>query len=161
MRALFLASLLLAGCAGPEGFPSLAQRPIESRPETIPAPPEPVAAPDPALDGQIAELTAALAAAASAFRTAAARVERSVLAGRTGGVGSEAWITAQTALSAMEGARASSTAALVDLEQLAIARAAAGLPPYPALQTALAAAEEQAREQDQRFDALRGRLPAL
>jgi len=47
-------------------------------------------------------------------------------AARAGGSGSDSWVEAQQALSRVESARARTTAALADLDALAVERAAAG-----------------------------------
>jgi hypothetical protein len=47
-------------------------------------------------------------------------------AGKAGAAGSDSWIEAQQALSRLESARARTTAALADLDRLAVERASAG-----------------------------------
>lgn len=162
MRPLLLIPpLLLSACAATNDgdYPSLAPRSIEQRsdaePEAVPV----VAAPDPALDADVAVQTREIEEAAAAFDAAAARIERQLPAARSGGVGSEAWIEAQTVLSGVETARASTATVLTTLERLAIDRAATGAPPYPALEAALAAAREQVARQNTRYEALAGALP--
>lgn len=162
MRALILLlALPLAACATTANgdYPSLAPRPIEQRsdaePETVPA----VAAPDPQLDTNLATLGADLTEAATAFDTAARRIEGRLAAARSGGVGSEAWIEAQTALSEVDTARARTATALAELERLAIDRAAQGQPPYPALEAALTRTREQTAAQNARYETLSGSLP--
>ena len=56
-----------------------------------------------------------------------------VSAAATAGVGSDAWLDAQTALAELDGYRAESTAAVSTLDELAIARASNAQPAYPAL----------------------------
>ena len=161
MRALLpLLALPLAACASHGGdYPSLAPRPIELRSDAEPAAVPIVAAADPALDGKLAEATGELDAAAKAFEASARRIEATLGAARAGGVGSDAWINAQTALSDVDTARTRSTTTLTDLERLAIDRAAAGQPPYPALEAAQVRASEQASAQAGRYDLLRNSLP--
>lgn len=162
MRALLpLLTLPLAACAAAADgdYPSLAPRPIEQRsdaePEAVPV----VAAPDPKLDANLATLTADLTGAATAFDTAGRRIEGRLAAARGGGVGSEAWIEAQTALSEADTARARTATALAELERLAIDRAAEGQPPYPALEAALTRTREQTATQNERYETLSGSLP--
>lgn len=128
--------LPLAGCSTADvSAPSLLPREIETRSEAEPERPVPVAAPDPALDAEIAGLAArrnkAIADFATADRVAAARLN----AGARAAVGSDAWLDAQTALAALDTPRADLLAVVTELEQLAIARAAAGQPAYPGLET--------------------------
>lgn len=131
------ALLLLAGCATQDiSAPSLLPRAIESRSDAEPTRSVPVATPDPALDAEIAGLIARRAKASAEFaaadRTASARLG----AGARAAVGSDAWLDAQTALAALDTPRADLLAVITEFEQLAIARAAAGQPAYPALDAA-------------------------
>jgi hypothetical protein len=143
MRIALLA-LCLSGCASATpGVPSLLPRAIETRSDAEPMVAAGPVADDAALDAQIAEKRRAFDAARAMFeKTADAvqpRVERAVGAAE----GSERWIAAQTALGELGQARAGSDAALAELEALAVARASAGLPPYPALEAAVAEAQQE------------------
>ena len=80
-------------------------------------------------------------------------------AGARATVGSDAWLDAQTALAGLDTPRADLLAVVTDLEQLAIARAAAGQPPYPALQTAQAEAEADLARITALVSARKARLP--
>lgn len=136
-RCVIATALLLAGCVTQDvSAPSLLPRPIETRSDAEPERPVPVASADPALDAEIAGLIArrdkASAEFAAADRTAAARLD----AGARAAVGSDAWLDAQTALAALDTPRADLLAVLTELEQFASARAEAGQPPYPSLDTA-------------------------
>lgn len=113
----------LAACAdgGEADFPSLAPRPIESRPEAVatPAPPPPLAA----NASQAAELSTLLAQAREGeedFAEALPGTERSVTAARGSATSSEAWVAAQAALSGLDAARAPTAAALAELDRLFI-----------------------------------------
>lgn len=151
---------LLAGCSTQDvSAPSLLPRPIESRSDAEPVRPEPVATPDPALDAEIAGLVArrdkAMQDFAAADRVAVARVN----AGARAAVGSDAWLDAQTALAALDTPRADLVAVVSELEDLAIARATAGQPPYPALETAKADTDAALARVTTTMDERKARLP--
>lgn len=153
--ALLPPLLALTAClANDKRYPSLLPRPIESQSIAEPNRPVPVAEPDPALDKRIAQLTAGLDAAQSAFVAAAQNAEAAVAVARGVPQGSEAWLNAQAAIGEAEAKRAPAVAALADLERLAIDRGEAGKPPYPALDTAIALADTLAQEQSARLAAL-------
>lgn len=138
-RPVFLVALALAGCSGGAARtgPSLLPRDIEGQ-----AFDEPAAAPvanataDPALDTRIATLVAAADATETAFKAADRRAAAALAAGARARVGSDTWLDAQTGLAALDEQRALMLAAVTDLERIAIERAAAGQPPYPALEAA-------------------------
>lgn len=130
---LFAISLLLGGCNVPRAdAPSLLPRPIETRSDA-----EPVrtveAAPDAALDAEISRRGAEFDASTTALSAAIAKSRPMIEAARGDKAGSDAWIGAQAMVTDLGTARATSDSALSDLEQLAIERAAAGLPPVPSL----------------------------
>lgn len=166
MRALFPALppilLALAGCAGADAgtYPSLAPRAIEQRSDAEPEVVTPVAAPDPALDGRIAETDKQTDAALASFDTAAKRVEARLPAARAGGVGSDAWVDTQTAISELLPFREAVAGAVADLEQWALDRAAAGEPAYPGLEAAKQRVGAAADAQRARYEALVAALPA-
>lgn len=138
-RAAPLAALLLtAACAaGPGDGPSLLPRAAEKQSFDEPAaPPAPVATPDASLDRKIADLIAERSRASAEFAAADKRVAAQLAAGAKAAPGSDAWLDAQTALGALDAERATIQSVLTDLEQLAIERAGAGQPPYPALEAA-------------------------
>jgi hypothetical protein len=150
-RALaFGFALLAGGCAADTGtYPSLAPRLVERLgfEEPDPAAPQ-AAAPDTALDQAVARASEALNSARSDFDAAAATAERAAARARGAAAGSEPWIEAQTALAQLDIVRAATSAAVSDLEQLAIERATTLAPPYPALVEAQARAQAALREQD-------------
>jgi hypothetical protein len=122
--ATLLALLVAAGCAAPGPYPSLAPRPAEKayagEDERQPTPqPD-----DPALAGEIGRLADAAGAGAAGFDSALPAAEAAVAA--AGPAGSDSWVEAQQAVSRLEAARALTTAALADLDALAVARAEAG-----------------------------------
>ncbi len=134
----FVLLLALSACASPAGSgPSLLPRAAEKQSFDEPAAtPDPLATPDPALTTKIAGIVADRIDASTAFAEADKRFASQLAAGAKAKVGSDAWLDAQTALTELDAARGTMADALTELEQLAIARAAAGEPPYPALETA-------------------------
>jgi hypothetical protein len=123
--AILVPLLAAAGCAAPGPYPSLAPRPAEKAYAEDAEERKPTPQPDdPALAGEIGRLVAAARAGAADFEAAfpAARAA----AGRAGPGGSDSWLEAQQALSRLESARAQTTAALADLDRLAVERAGAG-----------------------------------
>ncbi len=156
-----LIALCLAGCTADTGgrYPSLAPRAIEAKgfdePEV--APPAP-AAPDPALDAEIAAATAALADKDKAFDAAARTTAVRAAAAKGTPAGSDAWLDAQTALGDLDVLRADAADPLATLEQLAIDRAAALNVPYPRLDEALAAARAQVAAMSARIDEIQAGL---
>ena len=129
-------TLLTAGCASQTTrYPSLLPRAIESRDNAEPvSPPPPVAAIDPVTEALLTKYRAALDETNKAFTAAADNAEATAHAARGDAVGIERWITAQTGLAELDGYRATLSATLTDIEQLAIDRAAAGQPDYPGLE---------------------------
>lgn len=143
-----LFAALLSACAAPAGdYPSLLPRPIEKISLAEPIRPVPVATPDAALDAKIAGLGRDVAGATRAFDAAVARTRPTVQAARGTGEGSERWLGAQVALAELDVARTAIDVPLGELERLAIDRAAAGAPPYPALDAAVAQANAAAAAQ--------------
>ncbi|TPG43223.1 hypothetical protein EAH79_05330 [Sphingomonas koreensis] len=155
-----LSLFALAACASDGGgYPSLAPRPIESRSDALPPAPAAVATPDAGLDKTLASLGADLDSTGRHFDTAATAAKRLVAAARASGVGSDAWLDAQTALAELDGARADSVATLSTLDELAIDRANKLQPIYPALETLHAAAQRQTDDETARIAALQKQLP--
>jgi hypothetical protein len=116
---------LAAGCAAPGPYPSLAPRPAEKAYAEDAEERKPTPQPDdPALASEIDRLLAAGRAGAAEF--AAALPVAQAAASAAGPSGSDAWIEAQQALSRLESARARTTAAVADLDRLAVDRASSG-----------------------------------
>lgn len=131
--------LVLAGCAADEGaYPSLAPRGVEKQGFGEPETPVAVLAPDAALDARLAPLDARLDAVARGFASDAASAQRAAIAAGGKPAGSDAWLTAQTALASLDDWRAQTSALATDIEQIGIERGAVLAPDYPAL-TALGA----------------------
>jgi hypothetical protein len=177
-RLLPTIALFLSGCAGTlTGYPSLAKRPIENAPAgeaatpapsgsapTTPAPTTPApTATDPALQAQIARLTAQAQSGAAAFDKAWPDADRAARAAAGSPVSSDPWVAAQLAISALEAARNDSVSALASLDMLyaerskavADGRSVGGIEQIDAARaTALASVDAQ----NDRIDALKSRL---
>lgn len=162
MRSRLFAALCvpaLAGCTQDSTtYPSLLPRPIETQSLAEPERPPVVATPDPALDARIASVTATLQAGNQRFAAAAQDAEAKVAVARGVREGSDAWLDAQTALSTLESLRAPTLTTLAELEAMATERGTAGKPPYPALDSAVAAADAMASAQADRIGALEAAL---
>lgn len=163
-RFLAAFALMLSGCAGaPQTYPSLAKRPIESAPvaQAVP-PPAPVAA-DPVLATEVARYVAQADKGRAAFDAAFARAEKAVRAASGAAVSSDAWVSAQVAISTLESARNYSVSALASLDTLYVQRSNAiadgtqsgGLSEVDAARAATLASVD---DQNDRIDALKGRL---
>lgn len=141
LRRLSVLSLaLLAGCtATASGAPSLLPRAAESASNAEPVRATPLAAPDPALDREIAARLATFDAAATAFDQAVQAQRGAIERGARAAAGSQPWLDAQAAIGEVTRAHADADGALATLEELAIARAGGGSPAYPALDAAIAA----------------------
>lgn len=160
--AAFMVTLAAGACSQPAGpVPSLSPRAAEAIDPRVPVETAPVAQNvEAALALRLADLVAQARQGDAAFRDAAAVAERMIaVAGAPQG---ESWVVAQQALTVAVAARAPTTKAIGDIDQLAAsAIAERGWIP-PAEQAAIAAASEQvsaiANEQAARIDAMRARL---
>jgi hypothetical protein len=148
-----LAVLLLAGCVSQGPFPSLAPRAAELEDwseEPLRAAPE--VADDPALRARLSALLGEAKAGGRDFEADAPAAERA--AARAGAEGSDSWLEAQQAISRLEAARGRTGAALADLHQLSLERAA--MPTSDAdqaiLKSAIEEAEALAGRQQERID---------
>lgn len=153
---------LLAGCAAPGTFPSLAPRPEELG-QAPPAPPRPVPPPaDPALAGLLARLLGDARKGDATFKAAVPRTERAIRA--AGKSGSDSWVEAQQALSRLETDRTQTTVAAAELNSLLHSKMEAPTPAAQADIEAINAAIGQVRAlsdaQDQVLGRLSGALPA-
>jgi len=156
--------LLLCGCAEQVNtrYPSLLPRPNEATSIAEPeSPPPAVAAADPALDAKLAKLKATLSESATAFAPAVERAERAAAAAKGMAAGSEGWITAQSALAELDGYRATTSATLTDIEDMAIGRATAGEPDYPGIEALRTEANAQLESQSARITAIQATLPEV
>ena len=158
---IIAATLLLAACAAPRGYPSLAPRSAEAIDPRLPVVSTSVARPvDAALSARLGEMVRSARNGDGAFDAAAG--EARLLAAAAGAPRTEGWIAAQQALSAAVAARAPTARALGDIDALAASAVArqGGIAPAD-----LAAIEEAAaevggidRRQAQAIDALQARL---
>ncbi len=160
MRFILLISLTaLAGCTESTGrYPSLLPRPIESTSLAEPERPAVVATPDAALDKRIGEIRGTLAEGIKAFTAGAQDAEAKIAVSRGLPQGSEAWLQAQVAMGSLAELRRPAVSALSELEELATQRGVDGLPPYPALDSAVAEADQAATQQQARIDSLEAAL---
>lgn len=153
--------LLLAGCASDEAaFPSLSPRAAEGRDFSEPvAAPAAALVPDPALDARIATWRRQLDAIASGFDRDAARATSAAAAGGARSVGSEAWLTAQSALAALDDWRGQASGLAAEVDEAARERAATVGIPYPALEALRTRAEDEAARTAEAIGSIAARLP--
>ncbi|RZF63998.1 hypothetical protein EWE75_13555 [Sphingomonas populi] len=162
VSALLLTALLSSGCAQTVSpYPSLQPRAIERRSDTEPTEAAAAAAtPDVALETLLAAKAKTLADTDSAFAPAADSAERAAKAARGGAVGSDRWIAAQTALAKLDAFRATTSALVTDLDELAIGRARDAKPPYPALDSLKGRGDAQLTAEINRIAEIQALLPA-
>ena len=161
--ALLLTTVLASGCVQQtvSRYPSLQPRAIERRSDAEPAAGDPaVATPDAALETELAAKAKTLADTDSAFTAAASGAERAARAARGDSVGSDRWIAAQTALAKLDAFRATTSAIVTDLDELAIGRARDAKPPYPALDSLKDRGDAQLTAEVERIAAIQTLLPA-
>lgn len=137
-----LAGTLLAGCAAEQArYPSLLPRAAEKgsfdEPSVTPA--APVVA-DPQLDSRLAEVAGRLDTSRRGFDGDLTRAERAAALPGVRTVGSEAWLSAQAALAALDDWRAQATGIASELEAMAGERLGAVGTPYPPLDAVQASA---------------------
>lgn len=119
MRWMTLLCLSAAACAAPADTPSLLPRPIERAGLVEPQPATRIMKPiEDALAARIAEIVARARAGDVAFRIALAQNQGAL--SKTGPEGSEAWIAAQQARSALEAARQPAADALAEIDAFRI-----------------------------------------
>ena len=104
-------------------YPSLTKRPAEARDREAPAPRPVEAAPaDPALTAEVAKLGQQADSGEAAFRQQIAQGRSTVSAASSAAPNSEAWVSAQMAISMLDSARYDSVAAMAGLDTLYISR---------------------------------------
>jgi len=156
--AAVLVALATAACsADTNSYPSLGLRPVEKLGFAEPEVKTAVAAPDPALDADIATITTKLAAIATGFARDAGKAEALARSARGAAVGSEGWLTAQSALAQLDDWRAQISGLASEADDLAAARAARLEAPYPALATV----NDAIRTEGERQSATITRIQAL
>ena len=153
--------LLIAGCAREQAaYPSLAPRAAEGRGFAEPVvthPPAPVA--DPALEARLATWTRTLAELARNFDQSAARARTAAAAAGARSVGSEAWLTAQTALAALDDVRSQASGLAAEVDEAAREQVATQGVPLPALGSLRTRAEAEAVRQGDAIAAIAASLP--
>ena len=158
-RIALLLALGLVGCTEtPGAYPSLALRPIESRSNAEPEMVTPVAAPDAELDRKIAAIATKLAASEAAFAASAATAETAARTPAAQAIGSNEWVSAESALADLDSLRVDTLGAVTDLDQLSAERGVAGDPAYPALDDARARAQAQLEAQQKKIAAIKAIL---
>lgn len=117
-------AVLTSGCAKVGDFPSLAKRPFETNAATGTLAPitkleniQPEIASDPALTAKLAVISSRARNSALPFATNYAIAQRSVSAASSASPGSEAWVTAQLAISRLEPLRSPAQSALVSMDE--------------------------------------------
>ncbi|MBB5709127.1 hypothetical protein [Sphingomonas xinjiangensis] len=160
MRCLLpILAIGLSGCAkNADDFPSLLPRAVEGQSLAEPERPVEIAIADSSLDKKIVAITNSLNDVERRFTAAARDAEAKVAVARGVPIGSERWLDAQVALSALDAVRAPVATARADLEQLIIERGAEGKPPYPALQSATSHADAVSAAQSRRIAAFEAAL---
>jgi hypothetical protein len=160
--ALLIPALALAGgCAARGHFPSLAPRPAERLSMDEPDRQAAAVAADPRLAARIAALLADARRGQAEFETVLPGARSG--AGAAGAAGSESWIEAQKAISRLEAARALTVAALAQLDELGVERAAlpTSAEQLATLLAAMQSAEALAAGQQGEIDGLRASLDAV
>jgi len=166
LSLLTAACAALGACAQGGGYPSLAARPDElSGPCAVEQPeapaPIPVVTPDdPALAAELDRLRQQVRQGHDAFESQLEQARAAVQ--RAGPPGSESWIDAQVAVSAVEAARAPTVSAVADLDSLAKARSAVPTSEADsaAIAAALAGASQIADRQTAEINRLTSALPS-
>lgn len=131
-----IALTLLSGCAANDRpVPSLLPRAVERRSDAETVPVATATTPDPELDRRLGDMSAKLDQATSDFAAAIAKAEPIVAAAEGASRGSDAWMSAEVAISEADAAATRTLSLGADLDRLLIERSRSGLPPYPALQS--------------------------
>jgi len=156
-RLILLPALLLSSCLSQGPFPSLAPREGEQLAIEEPVRTAPEIPSDSGLRLRLLELRQQAARGEQAFDAAYGPAEAAVRA--AGPQGSETWVAAEQAISRLEAARAETTGALAQLDQLSAGRA--DMPTNPddmaAIAGIMAVVQDIADRQQARVDALRRR----
>ena len=159
--AAVLVALATAACsADTNSYPSLGLRPVEKLGFAEPEVKTAVAAPDPALDKDLAAITGKLAAISTSFARDAGKAETLARSARGAAVGSDAWIAAQSALAGLDDWRAQSSSLVTDIEARATDRAAKLQPDYPALAAIRAKAQAETDRQTATIARIQASMPS-
>lgn len=155
---LCVMALSAQACTTQTHFPSLLPRPIESRDDLEPARETPEVTVDVSIDTMIDAAEQRLAANSTTFLRAADQAMGAVAAAGNADPGSDAWLSAQRALSMLDAARTDTLALAADLDRLTLARARDGKPIYPTLDALRQKVEAELDSEAQRIDGLRGSI---
>jgi hypothetical protein len=153
--------LLIAGCAREQAaYPSLAPRAAEARGFAEPVvtpPPAPVA--DPELEARLTAWTRSLAELARNFDQSAAGARTAAAAAGARTIGSEAWLTAQSALAVLDDVRSQTSGLAAEVDEAAREQVATQGAPPPALATLRMRVEAEAVRQSDAIAAVAASLP--
>ncbi len=122
-------TLLLVGCAAPDGYPSLAIRDSERMSGNFQTPPSPIftpTAPTPATIAELGTLAESAHAAHTRFLAQVAETRVSVIDAVGEESGSLSWSAAQVAIARLESTRADALVALADIDRLYVTAALDG-----------------------------------
>ena len=159
MFALLLPLGLTACATTNANEPSLARRPAEAIDPRVPIPSNPVAGTvDAALASRLGALVAEGKTGAAEFETEVGRAQS--LAAAAGPAQSESWVLAQQALSGLEAARARTTRAVSEIDELAAARIQGGGGLSVADQAAIEASSGELRTASERQAAVLEQIAA-
>ncbi|MGJ3646839.1 hypothetical protein ACLB0R_00005 [Sphingomonas sp. GlSt437] len=150
---------LAAACADTRHhYPSLLPRPIEQREDLEPVRPHPALVPDPALDTQVTSEEHTLAAITARADPLIERATAAVAAAQGAKPGSDAWLEAQRALSALVSPRTDLADLAARLDDTSIERAHKGQAAYPALEGLRARVEAELTRVSAKIDDLSNQL---
>lgn len=160
-RLLLLVALIaLSACSAQAGrYPSLLPREVEKHRDTPePVRPAAVAQADAAIDSRLAAFDHATTEAAAAFPAAAERATAATRAAAGASIGSEAWLTAQSALADLDAIRAQDLTTLSEIDDMLIDRGTNGAAAYPALIAMRDRVEAQLNAEIAVIEGLQGQL---
>jgi hypothetical protein len=164
LAALCVLGPCLAACAtASDKYPSLAIRDVErAQGQFAPVPAAPLDVPEiPAASGPLADRLAALGAAATAshraFTASAGRASRLANAAAGAAIGSDAWASAQVALSDLDSARSTTAISLAELDSLMVG-AAIQAQDVSAIEVVRQEVLAQIGEEDETLARLRGQV---
>ena len=141
---VILIPVLMAGCAAPGDYPSLAKRPFEKPPANPSTPPPETAVPsDPALLARIAEALKQATGGVADFEAALPAARDAAQRGSAATEGSDPWIEAQMAVSLLERTLEPARNALAALDdERRILEQRPGSPDLAAIEAAIAQVED-------------------
>jgi hypothetical protein len=122
VRFSVVGCLAVSACTAPANPPSLLPRAIETRSDRAPSESSPIMSSpiSPALASKLAALVTEARLGDADFASADRSSATALAAGRNAPTGSESWIAAEIAISALQVARQRSAGALADVDTLAV-----------------------------------------